>query len=294
MFLTLRASVWADTAAVTSHTDLSLDQAQTQQVSGPVIFSPISPLFAPLIGDPREPSIGMTPYLNEQGFELALGGSLDLLRWKSSADMEWGLGLSAGLWTLTQNPDLSSLLVDDWFTGIYIGERTGPFSFRFEVQDQKSNLGDALSNNEQPFYPYNPAHPDSSLYYFTRNNENLTVSLDALSWLRLYIGGGCPTFWEDFDPAESQVFLFTGLEAYTDYFSFLGSCRVYGTYHFKYQDQAGGTFDNAVQLGLQWKPDIKQRRSLRLALIYEEGHSEFGQFYEQLDQHWGISLFFDP
>jgi hypothetical protein len=286
ILLFLQQKIWADT---------SLAPAPFSPVSGPVIFSPTSPLFAPLIGDPREPSVGMTSYINERGFEGSLGGTLDLLRWKSSADMEWGLGISAGLWILTQNPDLSLLLADDWFTGLYISEKTGLFSFRFEFQDQKSNLGDALSNDEQPFYPYNSAHPDTSLYYFTRNNENLTISLDALTGLRLYVGGGCPSFWEDFDPTESQIFLFSGFEAYSNYFSFLGAaCRGYGTYHFKYQDQAGGTYNNTVQLGLQWKLDIKQRRSLRLAMIYYEGHSEFGEFYEQFDQHWGISLFFDP
>ncbi|HXL72580.1 MAG TPA: DUF1207 domain-containing protein, partial [bacterium] len=289
ILLFLQQKIWASTSLPQAGNANALAQSPLSPVSGPVLFSPTSPLFAPLIGDPREPSIGMTSYINERGFEGSLGGTLDLLRWKSSADMEWGLGISAGLWTLTQNPDLSSLLADDWFTGLYISEKTGPFSFRFEFQDQKSNLGDALSDDEQPFYPYNPAHPDSSLYYFTRNNEDLTISLDALTGLRLYVGGGCPAFWEDFDPTESQIFLFSGFEAYSNYFPFLGvSCRGYGTYHFKYEDQAGGTYNNAVQLGLQWKLDIQQRRSLRLAMIYYEGHSEFGEFYEQFDQHWGI------
>jgi hypothetical protein len=293
--LSSTAFTWAGEGGLSSAQTIKAPQLEVSaEGSGAVIFSPTPPLFSPLIGDPREPSIGMTSYLNEKGFEGSLGGTMDLLRWKSSADMEWGLGISAGLWTLTENPDLSSLLVDDWFTGLYISEKSGPFSFRFEFQDQKSNLGDAIYNDDQPFYPYNPAHPDSSLYFFTRNNENLTVSLDALSWLRLYVGGGCPTFWADFDPTESQVFIFSGLEAHSSPFHFLGLCRGYGTYHFKYQDQAGGTYNHEVQAGLQWFDGIQQRRSLRLAVVYYAGHSEFGQFYEDVNHHLGLGFYFDP
>jgi hypothetical protein len=265
-----------------------------KETSGPVIFSPARPLFAPLIGDPREPSIGMNAYLSEQGYEDSVGGSIDLLRWKSSADMEWGMGLSAGLWTLSQDPGLSTLLVDDWNMSLYLSEKSGPFSFRLEFQDQKSNLGDALNNNEKPFYPYNPAYPDSSLYYFTLNNENLTVSLDAFIWLRIYVGGGCPTYWDDFDPTESRIFLFAGLEVRSEPFDLLGPCKAYGTYHFKFQDMAGSTYNHALQLGLQWFDGPQQERSLRLAVDYYAGHSEFGQFYEQYDQHLGLSLYFDP
>jgi hypothetical protein len=285
----------ADPSTELAHPKQAPQLEVSPQGSGAVIFSPTRPLFSPLIGDPREPSIGMTSYLNEKGFEGSLGGTLEFLRWKSSPDTQWGLGIFAGLWTLGENPDFSSLLVDDWFTGLYISEKTGPFSFRLEFQDQKSNLGDALHNDEEPFYHYNPAHPDSSLYYFTRDNQNLTISLDAFPCLRLYVGGGCKTWWDDFDPSESQIFIFSGLEAYSVSFPFLGvSCRAYGTYHFKYQDQAGGTYDHAAQIGLQWRAYPDERRSLRLALTYYGGHSEFGQFYQDYDHHLGLSLYFDP
>jgi hypothetical protein len=84
------------------------------------------------------------------------------------------------------------------------------------------------------------------------------------------------------------------LEARSEPFDFLGSCRVYGTYHFKYEAQAGSTFNHALQLGLQWFQDSEQGRSMRLAVDYYEGHSEFGEFYKQYDQHMGIGVFFDP
>ncbi len=265
------------------------------QAEGPLVFSLVRPLFKPLLGDPREPSLGMTSYLNEKGYEYSFGGALDFARWRSAPDMEWGMGLFAGLWTLSENPDGSTLLVDDWFTGLYLSEKTGPFSFRLEFQDQKSDPGDALPKPLAPFYPFDPSHPDASRYYFTRDNQNLTVSLDALRGLRLYAGGGFKTWWDDFDPFESQIFLFGGLEAESSTFDFLGSaCRGYGTYHFKYQDQAGGTYDHAIQLGLRWAPASDRGSALRFALMFYSGHSEFGQFYQKSDQHWGLGLFFDP
>jgi hypothetical protein len=223
--------------------------------------------------------VGFNSYANERGFQASLGGTLDFLRWKSAPDMEWAWGIFAGLWTLSQNADLSGLEADDWFSGTYLSEKTGPFSFRFEFQDQKSDLGQALFDSEK-------------ILLFTRDNFNLTASLQALPGLRLYAGEGLKFPWDDFDRAESQSFFFTGLEVLTKPFAFLGDCRGYGAYHFKYQNQAGETFDHAAQLGLRWGGGPGP--SLRLALTYYTGHSEFGQFFQQMDQHWGIGVFYDP
>ncbi len=242
---------------------------------------PVQPLFSPLVANPREPSIGLVAYGNEKGFAGSLGGTLEFLRWRSSPGMEWGLGIFGGIWTLGGEADFSTLLTDDWFSGAYLSGKTGPFSFRFEFQDQKSNLGDAFYSSGEPVY-------------FTRDNQNLTLSLDALRGLRLYAGGGARTWWDDFDPTESQVFLFAGVEVRAGPFSLMGSpCRGYGAYHFKYQDQAGGTFNHAAQLGLQWDA-LPGGAGLRLAVLYYNGKSEFGEFYRQDDRHWGLGLFFDP
>ena len=246
----------------------------------PVSFSLVRPLFTPLISDPREPSIGMEAFTSERGYESSLGGSVDFLRWKASPDMEWGLGIFAGLWVLSDQPDFSGLAADDWFSGAYLSEKSGPFSLRFEFQDQKSDTGDSLYGQKN--------------IGFTRDNFNLTLSLEALRDVRLYAGGGLRWPWDDFIKSQSQAFLFTGLEAYSPSFSFIGPCRAYGAYHFKFQDQAGGTYNHEVQLGLRWKGNSQDGSSLRLALIYYNGHSEFGEFFQREDAHGGIGVFYDP
>jgi hypothetical protein len=32
---------------------------------------------------------------------------------------------------------------------------------------------------------------------------------------------------------------------------------------------------------------------VRLALIYYDGHSDYGQFYQTYDTHWALGVFFD-
>lgn len=248
-------------------------------------FLPGQPLFAPLIADPREPKIGFIPYLTEQGYEGSLGGTLEIIRWKSAPDLRWAFGLSAGLWTLTEYPDLTGLLATDWYSAAFIDCRTGPWSFRAEFQDQKSNLGDALEGIR-------------AFTYYALDFYTLTASLDVSPDLRIYAGGGYKLFWEfntDFDPTESQTFAILGFQAYSQPFTLASSpCRLYGAYHFKYQRIVGETFDHSAQLGLEFPGQADNRVGVRLALVYYAGRSEFGQFYTQYDQHLGLGLFIDP
>ncbi len=146
---------------------------------GALSFLPGRPLFAPLGADPREPSIGLAGYTSETGYEGSLGGTLELLRWRSSPDMEWGLGIFAGLWTLGGEADFSTLIADDWYSGAYLSGKTGPFSFRFEFQDQKSDLGDSYI-------------PSSAPVNFTRDNQNLTLSLGGPTGRKALRGGRGP------------------------------------------------------------------------------------------------------
>jgi len=247
---------------------------------------PLEPLFAPLIGNFKEPSVSVIPVDNNQNFEANVGGTAELIRWKSASDMEWGVGVFGGAFFLFQDPSLSQLKVIDWTSGFYVSEKTGPFCFRAEFKDEKSDLGDE--------YEYTP--PANALDFYDWHNNNLTVSFNPTDQFRAFAGGGAKVFWELYDPSESLAFAFCGAELYSSPFSILNdSCRVYGTYYIKYQDQAGGTFDQEIQLGLQWKGDATKRRALRLAAVYYNGYSPYGRFSDQPnDQYLSIGLFIDP
>jgi hypothetical protein len=84
------------------------------------------------------------------------------------------------------------------------------------------------------------------------------------------------------------------MEAYTPPFgpeaTFL---RAYITGDFQWKGETQ-SLNQAYQLGFQWKPNKEGYRDMRLALLYYNGHSDFGQFYQDLDEHWGIGLYFDP
>ncbi len=255
----------------------------------PWTFLPLEPQFAPLIGDYREPNVSVIPHLNEQDFEGNAGGTAELIRWKSAADMEWGVGVFGGAFFLFQDAGLSVLRVIDWTSGFYLSEKTGPFCFRAEFQDEKSDLGDEY---EYEYPLFNGARP----YFYDWHNDNLTVSFNPSGQFRVFAGGGAKVFWEVYDPTESLAFTFCGAEAYSSPFSFLSPfCRAYGTYYLKYQDQDGGFADQEFQLGLQFKGDANQQRALRLAVLYYLGHSPYGLYSDQPNTHsFELGLFIDP
>jgi hypothetical protein len=58
--------------------------------------------------------------------------------------------------------------------------------------------------------------------------------------------------------------------------------------------QETGVFDNNLQMGIQLKFRKEETRDVRLALLYYNGNSMFGQFYRDHDEHWGVGVFFDP
>ncbi len=251
----------------------------------PWTFLPLEPQFAPLIGDYQEPNVSVIPHLSEQAFEGNVGGTAELIRWKSAEDMQWGVGVFGGAFFLFQDAGLSTLRVVDWTSGFYLSEKTGLFSFRAEFQDEKSDLGDEyeyVSTNALPSYDW--------------HNNNLTVAFNPTDQFRLFAGGGAKVFWEVYDPTESLAFVFGGAEAYSNPFPFLSPfCRAYGTYYLKYQDQDGGIVDQEFQLGLQFKGDADQRRALRLAVLYYLGHADYGLFSDQPNTHYfGFGLFIDP
>ncbi len=252
----------------------------------PWTFLPLEPQFAPLIGDYREPNVSVIPHLSEQDFEGNVGGTVELIRWKSSEDMQWGVGVFGGAFFLFQDAGLSTLRVIDWTSGFYLSEKTGFFAFRAEFQDEKSDLGDE----------YEYMSTGTNLIGYDWHNNNLTLAFNPSDQLRIFVGGGAKVFWEVYDPTESLSFAFCGTEVYSSTFSFLSPfCRAYGTYYLKYQDQDGGIVDQEVQLGLQFKRETNQRRALRLAVLYYLGHPSYGQFSDYPNTHYfGIGLFIDP
>ena len=165
-------------------------------------------------------------------------------------------------------------------SGTYFSQSSGAFSHRFEYTHVSSHLGDEL-------FDYVPR------IIYTRESFRLTSSFQPSKEFRLYAGAG---YYPHIAPQEPPFFMHGGVELYTPYFEFLAhtTARAYMTYDLKIKDEAGGVVNHAFQWGLEWREKEDSGHALRFALLYYNGNSEYGQFYQQKDDHWGFGFYFDP
>jgi hypothetical protein len=243
-------------------------------------FLPGTPLFRPLIADPREPQTKIIAYTSQTRFEGSVGAAFELLRYSPADESKWGWGLfGSGVILLDEQGATFPMQDGDWQAGMYISETSGSFSHRLEFVHQSSHLGDALQGIRQPIF-------------YSRENFNYVLSFRPCETLRLNAGAG---FWENIYPVDKIFFASIGTEIYSPEIPFANSfLGAYATGHLRWKEEAGGTLNQTYQLGCRWRIGKDASKAVRLALVYVNGLSEFGQFYLQKDEHWGIGIYFDP
>lgn len=251
-----------------------------QSVAQQWTFLPVTPLFQPLIGDPREPQTGVIAYTSQTQFEGAVGRELDLARYSPGNGTQWGWGiLGSGFIRLGVEGVAFPLEANDWYAGMYLCEVSGVFSHRLEFVHQSSHLGDSYEGSREPTI-------------YNGENFNFTSSFQPSDDLRVYAGLGA---WENLYPFDNAFFASVGAEFYSAPMALGGIfLRGYGTFNGKWKAQGPGAFDKTFQFGLQWKMEKRESRALRFALVYYNGLSEFGQFYPVPDEHWAVGIYFDP
>ncbi len=247
-------------------------------------FLPFEPLFHPLIGDLREPHDGIIAQLDQNRYEGAIGQTIELLQWHPDDNSHWGWGIEGA--TYIELDSLGAAVyperVSDWYLGTYFSERTGDFSHRLEFVHVSSHLGDEFFDSVPRIIYSRESLRFTSSYYFSES-------------FRLYAGLG---YWTHMSPDsnDSRIFAHLGGELYTHFFPFIGGTvgRGYFTYDVKVKGEAGGVVNQTFEAGLQWKFNQGNSQSIRMALLYYNGNSEYGQFYTQSEDYWGLGIFFDP
>ncbi len=244
------------------------------------VFLPYAPLFQPLIGDPREPISSIIAYTGQSRYEGTVGATAEFLRFIPCDKTIWACGaLGSGIILLDQTGSAFPMQTADWYVGVYVSESSGPFSSRIELQHKSSHLGDGLQGKQNP-----------NIYI----GENLNFTESFTPWEDARVAGQFG-YWIAGLPPEKNFFQALEVEVYSPAVDLAGTyLRGYATAHFGWKDEAGGVFDQSFQLGIQWKFKRDEARDLRLALIYYNGNSQFGQFYLNHDEHMGIGVFFDP
>ncbi len=243
-------------------------------------FLPVVPLFHPLIADPEEPQTSLLAYVSQNQFQGSVGTAFELLRYTPADDTQWGWGLLGSGFILLKEDGASFPMQDgDWYGGMYVSEASGAFSHRLEFIHRSSHLGDALQGVREPLF-------------YSRENLNYVLSFQPDASLRFHAGVG---FWENIAPDGDPFFASLGMELYSPAIPFLGTyLRAYGTGHLQWKAEAGGILNQTYQAGWVWKSREEDARAIRLALVYYNGYSDFGQFYLDPDEHWAVGVYFDP
>lgn len=262
------------------------------------VFLPDDLVYQPMIGDPREPHYSITLRSGENPYEGAIGSFIEFLQWKPGDQSRWSWGIlgaaDIGLGTAdsSQYPARQEQIgdiiyydsfpehVSDWYLGTYFAESLGDFSNRFEYTHVSSHLGDELFGYVTPII-------------YTQESLRFTSSFQPAENVRFYAGVG---YYTHVAPADNRFFLHAGTELYLPYWKFIGgtALRGYFTYDLKVKDEGWSTVNQAFQLGLQWKVKAENLSDLRIALVGYLGNSQYGQFYLQQDNYWGVGFYFDP
>jgi hypothetical protein len=166
----------------------------------------------------------------------------------------------------------------DWHVGTYVSEVTGRLSHRLAFEHRSAHLGDSLQGLRTPIF-------------YSRESFQYTVAYRPVDWCRAYAKWGV---WYNMYPAGAALFASAGMEFVTAPSNFLGtSIKGYASGDLQ-GVQETSAFNKTFQLGIQWKFKEEESRDMRLALLYYDGLSQYGQFRQDVDEHWGLGLFFDP
>jgi len=242
---------------------------------------PEQALFAPLLADPRQPrfSVSYQRYRLSgrkfAGANVAFGEYFGLAADFLGLPGNSQIGLQGAVFALFNLSTPSSDLVNaDYWIGIPVTYRSGPWSFLAKIYHQSSHLGDE-------FVLDNPAVKRVNLSY-----EDV-VTLVSYEWekLRIYGGGGYIVHSE---PRLAPQHLQAGAE-------FIQPQAVLGLDFIAALDvQSSRELDWENSYSFQAGFQFKQRGNRRVRLMFEhfDGHSPNGQFFRDHLRYNGVGLYF--
>lgn len=254
-------------------------QAQAEQTA--IEALPVDELFKPLMADPRQPqfSIKYHRYDAEQDFNAASVSFGDYFGFASGLFGEYGvsqIGLQGAVFAVFNLDAPSFDLVNaDYWIGIPVSVRRGPFSYLARIYHQSSHLGDE-------FLLGNPDVPRINLSY-----EDLEVltSYEYKRW-RFYGGGGVIINSEpNLDPLHLQAGVEYRQPSPFSNWQMVGAADLQATQDQDWHGNASFQFGTAY--------DGRANREIRFMLEHYRGFSPNGQFYNDRLRYTGLGIYFD-
>lgn len=264
-------------------TDCDASTPRTPVVDEPfVVYAlPEAELFAPLLADPRQARFSVSyqryhgPAQKFTAASVAFGEYFGLASGFLGKSGSSQIGIQGAVFALFNlRAPSSDLINSDYWIGLPLSYRKGPWSYLLRAYHQSSHLGDE-------FILGNPGINRVNLSY--ENLEGL-ASYEWAEW-RVY-GGGSYIFQSDPGLAPKQ--LHAGVEfirpRMVKGFDFIAATDL------RASEELDWRISRSFQAGFEFKSASPRR--VRLMLEYFSGHSPNGQFYREPLRYTGLGLYF--
>jgi hypothetical protein len=238
-------------------------------------------LFGPLLADPRQPRFSVSyqryrsPASEFSAASVAFGEYFGLASGFFGSSGNSQVGIQGGVFALFNLDAPSSDLINaDYWIGLPISYRKGPWSYVLRFYHQSSHLGDE-------FILGNPGVDRINLSY---EDMELLVSYEWERW-RLYGGGG---YLLGNEPDLAPKHLQGGAEYVrpraAGRLSFIAAIDV------QVSEELDWRRSSSYQAGFELRSSSLRR--VRLMVEHFRGHSPNGQFYRESLRYTGLGLYF--
>jgi hypothetical protein len=242
---------------------------------------PEQELFGPLLADPRQPRFSVSyqhyrsPSSEFSAASVAFGEYFGLASGFFGSSGNSQVGIQGGVFALFNLDAPSSDLINaDYWIGLPISYRKGPWSYVLRFYHQSSHLGDE-------FILGNPGVDRINLSY---EDMELLVSYEWERW-RLYGGGG---YLLGNEPDLAPKHLQGGAEYVrpraAGRLSFIAAADVQAS------EELGWRRSSSYQAGFELRSSSLRR--VRLMVEHFRGHSPNGQFYREPLRYTGLGFYF--
>lgn len=240
-------------------------------------------LFEPLLADPRWPhfSAAWHSYDGDGGLDdvgaVSLGDDFSFYQ-DSAAGGRWGVGLQAGVFAIFDlDADSHDLVNADYWVGVPLSWRRGPWQGVGRVFHQSSHLGDEFLLRARP--------ERVNLSY---EGLDFKVSRDLMGpALRLYGGGGVllhviPEDLERWSVQGGMQYLGSPILAET--------LRPVAALDLQATQEADWRIDTSVRVGVMLESPRDRDYRVMLSLEYFRGRNPNGQFYRDAVDFYGVGV----
>ncbi len=230
--------------------------------------------------EPRLSAVFVSDTGVDTKFDGTVGGRVGLLRYGDSSDFRpqgWELDIEGAAFIrqdLTQDSDVDGY---DFRVGIPITYGYGPFQVKLSWYHTSSHLGDE----------YELKHPTISRINYSRNAVVWGLSYFPVESIRLY-GEVDYGYWTDGGNLP-WAFQF-GWEYSPVVRGWHGAPFAAMNVYMRQENDFGGPF--TFETGWQWRP-LHGGQMIRLGFDYQNGPSNFDQFYKDSEQLIGFGLWYD-